>query len=131
MKSGQPNTSTPLPTTTKSTKKISFPVRNPSPKRIVLGFADNKPIQIELDSISGSNQSQKDQQTDSGVSDDKPFIVMATSVSSSVSSSVGGFSRRSDLRNKMARKGKLNETRNDRINVFKRFFPKRHYLHRF
>ena len=122
LKDAQPNTSTPLPTSTKG-------VKNGDSKRIVLGFADNKPIQIELEST--SNESQNDERTSGGGSDDKPFIVMATSVSSSVSSSVGGISRRSDLWPKMARKGKFNGTRNDRINVFRRFFPKRHYLHRY
>ena len=119
-----------------SPKRIVFPSRKPSiatkkvtPKRIVFGFSDNKPIQIELDSP--KDESPKDVALDTGASNEKPFIVMATSVSSSFSSSVGRASRRSDVRHKMARKSNLNQDRKGRINVFKRFFPRPHYLHKF
>ena len=101
------------------------------PKRVVFGFADDKPIQIELDAT--TNKSPVDLK--SADSEEKPFIVMATSVSSSFSSSVGEpvISRRSDFMQKFARKGKLTRprTRNDRINVFRKFFPKPHFLHRY
>ena len=67
-----------------------------------------------------------------GDSKDKPFIVMATSVSSSFSSSVGRAARRSDVTMTNARrKGRINSARKDRINVFRKFFPKPHFLHRF
>ena len=101
-----------------------------APKRIVFGFSDDKPIQIELDAVTEGPPAKIG--TDSGSSKDKPFIVMATSVSSSFSSSVGGASRRSDdIVTKTRRKGKLNQTRKERINVFKRFFPRPHFLHRY
>lgn len=101
-----------------------------APKRIVFGFSDDKPIQVELDAT--TEEPPTNIRTDSGGSKDKPFIVMATSVSSSFSSSVGGASRRSDdILTKTRRKGKLNQTRNERRNVFKRFFPKPHFLHRY
>jgi len=122
-----------------SPKRIVFPSRKPSiatkrvtPKRkpnIVFGFSDDKPIQVELDSP--KKESPVDVPLDTGASNETPFIVMATSVSSSFSSSVGRSSRRSDVRNRMARKGKLNRSRGDRINVFKRFFPRPHFLHKF
>ena len=105
----------------------------PAPKKFsVIGFSDDKPIQVEFDSATTS--APVDVNTD-GDSKDKPFIVMATSVSSSFSSSVGEpvISRRSDFMQKFARKGKLTRprTRNDRINVFRKFFPKPHFLHRY
>merc|ERR1712154_576173 len=109
----------------------------PVPKRTVIGFSDDKPIQVEFDSATTS--APVDVNTD-GNSKDKPFIVMATSVSSSFSSSVGRSARRADRRvgrrsditmTKAKRKGTINSSRKDRINVFKRFFPKRHFLHRF
>ena len=102
------------------------------PKRVVFGFADDKPIQIELDAT--TNKSPVDLKSGSGSvdSEEKPFIVMATSVSSSFSSSVGRAARRSDVTmTKARRKGRINSDRRDRINVFRKFFPKPHFLHRF
>ena len=110
------------------------------PKRVVFGFADDKPIQIELDATTNKSPVDLKSGSVSVDSEEKPFIVMATSVSSSFSSSVGRSARRADRRvgrrsditmTKAKRKGTINSSRKDRINVFKRFFPKRHFLHRF
>ena len=148
----------PIKTESKAAKRFKFPKRTvfgfsnnkqieveldssttsaPVPKRTVIGFSNDKPIQVEFDSATTS--APVNVNTD-GDSKDKPFIVMATSVSSSFSSSVGRAERRSDRRmgrksdvtmTKARRKGKINSARKDRINVFKRFFPKPHFLHRF
>ena len=119
MKSSQSNSSPADPPTTKPSKKVNT-------KRVVLGFADDKPIQILLDTDSSTTVQPKDKRTVVSIPGDKPFIVTATSVSSSVSSSVGGFSRRSDLRTKMKRKDEFNDNNNQRRNIFNRFFRNRH-----
>ena len=122
---------TSVATTTRNPIVSKIEKKLPS-KRIVFGFSDDKPIQVELDVTTEQLPTNIREDKDSGGTKDKPFIVMATSVSSSFSSSVGGASRRSDdVLTKVRRKGKLNSTRNDRINVFRKFFPKPHFLHRF
>jgi len=148
----------PVKTESKTAKRFQFPKRTvfgfsnnkqiqkevdssttsaPIPKRTVIGFSNDKPIQVEFDSATTS--APVDVNTD-GDSKDKPFIVMATSVSSSFSSSVGRAERRADRRvgrksdvtmTKARRKGTINSSRKDRISVFKRFFRKPHFLHRF
>merc|ERR1712223_2261819 len=158
-KSNDDSKTTPVQSEKKTAKRFQFPKRTvfgfsnnkkieveldstttsaPVPKKFsVIGFSDDKPIQVEFDSATTS--APVDVNTD-GNSKDKPFIVMATSVSSSFSSSVGRSARRADRRvgrrsditmTKAKRKGTINSSRKDRINVFKRFFPKRHFLHRF
>jgi len=144
------STSNPAPSESKAPKRFTFPKRTvfgfsnnkpiqveldkstttaPIPKRTVIGFSNNKQIQVELDS---STTTAPIEVNSDGDSKDKPFIVMATSVSSSFSSSVGRAARRSDVTmTKARRKGRINSDRRDRINVFRKFFPKPHFLHRF
>ena len=116
LKSSQSNSSPADPPTTKSPEKVNT-------KTVVLGFADDKPIQILLDNSTTGKPNKEKRTVNIG---DKPFIVTATSVSSSVSSSVGGFSRRSDVRTKMKRKDEFNDNNNQRRNIFNRFFRNRH-----
>ena len=101
----------------------------------MIGFSDNKQIEVELKSsireleatiqkLQSSTTAAPVEVNSDGDSKDKPFIVMATSVSSSFSSSVGRAARRSDVTmTKARRKGRINSARKDRINVFRKFFP--------